>query len=193
MRTMLAVTVLAPLLAGCANPFAADPDPVLTIRVGHGTYTVRWPDNATYVTVNGALDDPKGLGGLEIVVSGDNIPVRTYNAAQFALGDVRFKVPDTGSAIIVARIIEDGRTVAEVSERWALRPKIRWDIDVERAPYPHNEGFPQDRDNLTRCQWFWCAFKWRDPIDAAANYEGEALWVVLYRHDPDECLDNCGD
>lgn len=84
------------------------------------------------------------------------------------------------------------QAVAEVSERWGLGPKIQWDIDVDRAPYPQNVGFPQDLGHPTRCQWFWCAFKWRDLIDTnAGNYDGEALWVVLYRHDPDECLDDC--
>ena len=193
MKTTTMALALALLATGCYNPFGVDRDPMLTIRVGEGRYPTRWPDDTTYVTVNGDLDDPKGFAGLEIIVSGDGIPTRTYNASQFAGGDVQFRVPDSGSATIVVRIVQDGRIVAQVSERWGLAPKIRWDIDVERAPYPQSEGFPQDPDNLTECQWFWCAFKWRNPIDAdAANYDGEALWVVLYRHDPDECVDLCG-
>lgn len=192
MKRMSAVATLALLATSCFRPFAADPDPTLTIRVAGGKYPVRWPDDTTFVTVNGELDDPRGLAGLEVTVSGDDMPTRTYNASHFAGGDVQFRVPDTGFATIVARIVQDGRTVAEVSGRWGFGPKTRWDIDVERAPYPQNEGFPQDLDHLTSCQWFWCAFKWRDLIDTnAANYDGEALWVVLYRHDPDECVDDC--
>ncbi len=192
MKTMPAFAALALLASACFNPFAADPDPTLTIRVGEGTYPARWPDDTTFVTVNGELDDPRGLAGLEVSVSGDDMPTRTFNASHFAGGDVHFRVPDTGLATIVARIVQDGRIVAEVSERWGLGPKIQWDIDVDRAPYPQNEGFPQDLDHPTRCQWFWCAFIWRSPIaEGAANYEGEALWVVLYRHDPDVCLDDC--
>jgi hypothetical protein len=186
MKTTPAALALALLATACVNPFGADLDTTLTIRVGEGKYPARWPDDTTFVIVNGKLDDPRGLAGLEVTVSGDDMATRMYNASHFAGGDVQFRVPDTGFATIVARIVQDGRIVAEVSGRWRFGPTIRWDIDVERAPYPQNEGFPQDLDHPTSCQWFWCAFKWRDLIDTnAANYDGEALWVVLYRHDPD--------
>ncbi|MCY4397717.1 MAG: hypothetical protein OXE96_00005 [Gemmatimonadetes bacterium] len=191
MKTIVVLAIVAILAIGCVNPFGVDPDSTLTIRVGAGG-PARWPDDTTFVAVNGKLDDPRGLAGLEVTVTGDDMPTRMYNASHFADGDVRFRVPDTGFATIVARIVQDGRIVAEVTGRWGFGPKIQWDIDVERAPYPPNEGFPQDLDHPTRCQWFWCAFKWRDLIDTnAANYDGEALWVVLYRHDPDECVDDC--
>ena len=193
MRMTPAVASLAFLAAGCVNPFAPARDSMLELVVASDPVLVQLSsgDTARVRLVNG-FDDPKGFAGLEVIISGENMPTRTYGAPNLAGGAVpRFKVPDTGYATVTARIIQGGRVVAEVSERWGLGPELHWDLNVERAPYPVNEGFLPDPEN-PECQWFWCASIWRSSIAAvAANYEGEALWVTLYRHDPDECLDNC--
>ena len=79
-----------------------------------------------------------------------------------------------------------GLEVAQISERWELESKIQWDLHVDRAPYPLGGGIPRDLDN-PECRWETCASIWRSTVDeGASNYEGEALWVVLYRNDPDE-------
>ncbi|MDE0358992.1 MAG: hypothetical protein OXN92_14835 [Gammaproteobacteria bacterium] len=190
---MPAVAALALLAAGCVNPFAPSRDSMLEIFVGSKPVWVQLSSrDTTMVQLVNGLDDPKGFAGLEIIVSAEDMPTRRYTASHFAsVDETKFKVPETGFATVTARVVQDDRIVAEVSERWGLGPELQWDIDVERAPYPGNEGFLPDPEN-PECQWFWCAFIWRSPIaDGAANYEGEALWVVLYRHDPDECLDDC--
>lgn len=38
---MVALAIVAILAIGCFNPFAVDPDPTLTIRVGEGQYLAR--------------------------------------------------------------------------------------------------------------------------------------------------------
>lgn len=193
MRMIPAVAALALLVAGCANPFAPPRDSILEIFVGSKPVRVQLSsrDTTTVQLVNG-LDDPKGFAGLEIVVSAEDMPTRRYTASHFAnVDETKFKVPETGFATVTARVVQDGRIVAEISERWGLGPELQWDMQVERAPYPGSEGFLPDPES-PECQWFWCAFIWRSAIaEGAANYEGEALWVVLYRHDPDECVDDC--
>ena len=193
MKTIVALAIVAILATGCFNPFAPSRDSILEIFVGSNPVRVQLSSrDTTMVQLVNGLDDPKGFAGLEIIVSAEDMPTRRYTASHFAsVDETKFKVPETGLATVTARIVQDGRIVAEVSERWGLGPELQWDIDVERAPYPANEGFLPDPEN-PECQWFWCAFIWRSPIaEGAANYEGEALWVVLYRHDPDECLDDC--
>ena len=193
MKTIVALAIVAILAIGCFNPFAVDPRPTLEILVGSEPVRVQLSsrDTTTVQLVNG-LDDPKGFAGLEITVSGDDIPTRRYTASHFAsVDETKFKVPETGFVTVNTRIVQDGRIVAQVSERWGLQSKIQWSLDVERAPYPGTEGFLPDPAN-PECHWFWCAFIWRSPIpEGAANYEGEALLAVLYRHDPDECVDDC--
>lgn len=194
MKTIVALVAIVAILAiGCFNPFAADPDPTLEIFVSSGSYlTQRRAHDTTRVLARQALDDPRGFAGLEIVIGGDNMPTRRYDASHFAsVDETKFKVPETGFASVSAQIVQDGHIIAELSERWGLGSRIHWDLDVSRTPWPPNEGFLADPEN-PECQWFWCAFIWRSPIaEGAANYEGETLWVVLYRHDPDECVDDC--
>lgn len=192
MRKMHTLAMIL-LATGCFNPFAPGPDPTLEIWAPGGEHELRWPrDDTTWVVVRQRYDDPRGFAGLEIVIDGDNMPRRVYTAAHLANDpQPKFKVPETGFATVTARIVQDGRIVAEVSERWGLAPKIQWTLDVDRAPWPANNGIPADVER-PECQWFWCAFVWRSPIeDDAANYVDEALWLTLYRHHPDECMDVC--
>ncbi len=197
MKPMHALIAAALIVAGCSNPFAADPDPTLEISVASRDYLVRnRPGDTTRVLARHGLDDPKGFAGLEIVIDGDNMPSRTYTAAYLASSpeDPKFRVPDTGFATVTVRIAQAGSIVAEISETWELSQKIQWLIFIHRTPYPPSEGFPgspfDPRD--PECVWFWCFRVWRSYIaEDAANYEGEALWVVLNRYHPDECADVC--
>ena len=164
MKTVTALLALALFGTGC-NPFAADPDPTIELRVSGGELLVqRRHGDTTRVLVRQGFDDPKGLAGLEVVVNGDGMPTRTYAASYFAsVEQVKFKAPGSGYATLTARIVQEDRAVAEVRETWGLGPKVQWSVDIERAPI--------DED--------------------AANYADEALWVTLYRYHPDECVDVC--
>ena len=196
MKTMTTLGAVAILGSGCINPFAAGPDPTLEIFVSSHDYLTRYrPNDTTRVLTRQGFDDPRGFAGLEIIIDGDNMSRRTYTASYFAsIGEVKFRVPGAGFATVTARIVQDGRTVADISESWGLGSKIQWDLLVDRARFPPSEGFPGsgfDPDN-PECGWFWCHEVWKAPIaEDAANYEGEALWVTLYRHHPDECVDVC--
>lgn len=187
----LAVAIIA---TGCTNPFASDPDPTLTITVEtrEGT-SVQWPpDDTTWVEIANGLDDPNGFAGLEVIISGDAIPKRIYSAQSFANGaQPKSTMPATGYVTMVIRIVQDKRTVAEISERWKLEPRLQWHIEVARGPYPVDSFFPNDIEN-PECRGFWCAFIWRAPITQdAANYSDEALWAIVDRYDPRECYDVC--
>ncbi len=119
--------------------------------------------------------DPEGLGGFESIVNGDDIARRTYSASYLAsAGKPHFEVPDRGYVNITVRITQGGRSVAEISERWALEPKVRWEVDIDRAPYSQSNGITHDLEN-PECQWFWCHRVWRSPIaEGAAHCPNEA-------------------
>lgn len=196
MKKMHALLAAVLLVVGCSNPFATGPDPTLEVSVTSRDYLVRnRPGDTARVLVRQGFENPEGFAGLEIVIGGDNMPMRTYTAAYLASNpEPKFRVPDTGFATVTARIVQDGRTVAEISETWGLSQKIQWSLFIHRTPYPPSEGFPgspfDPRD--PKCVWFWCFKVWRSYIaEDAANYEGEALWVVLNRYHPDECADVC--
>lgn len=193
MKTIPALAAVAVFAASCFNPFATPRDPTMTVFVNAGRYEVRWPPGDTaMVRVTGGLDDLRGFAGLEITISGEDMPTRTYDAPYLASnGSPHFKVPDSGYMTLTARIVQDGHIVAQISERWGLGPELHWDLILDRAPYPPRNGIPEDIDN-PRCQWWWCAAIWRSPIDPdMANYPDEALWMTLYRVHPDECQDDC--
>ena len=196
MRTLLALALaLAVTLSeGCVNPLALfGPDPTLEVRVDvTERLTQARRGDTTRVRTRQGVDDPKGFAGLQIVISGDDMRTRTYDASHFAdYTKPRFKVPAGGYATVTARIIQDGRVVAELSGQWALESKVRWALDIERAPWPAGNGIPDNLDH-PGCQWFWCHAVWRSPVaEEAANYADEALWVTLYRVHPNECADVC--
>ena len=196
MKTTVALAIVAILATGCFNPFAADPDPTLEIFVSSRNHLTRYrPNDTTRVLARQAIDDPRGFAGLEIVIGGEDMPTRRYTASHFAsVGETKFRVPDKGFATVSARVVQDGRIVAEVSERWGLGSKIQWSLDVARAPWPPGQAFPGSSFDPANpeCEWFWCFAVWRSLVaEDVANYEGEALWVTLYRHHPDECVDLC--
>lgn len=192
MRTLMLVLVTLVVAGGCSL-LGPGQDATLSVSVPVCCYEEQWPiGDTTSVTVNTSLDDPRGLAGLEITIGGQ-IPTRVFTAADFVdHAEPRFTVPDGGVATVFARLIQDGRIVAEGSESWPLEPEVVWRLNVTRAPYPVNEGLNGVDLENPRCQWFWCFRNWRFPIaEEFANYEQEALWVTLYRVHPDECLDVC--
>ena len=188
-RRLYLATILA---AGACGLFPLDP--TLEISVDDSEGSEWWPpgqDTVRVQIVNG-LDDPKGLAGLELSIGGA-LPKKLYTATDLAGESPRFVVSDAGIATVTARLVQDGRVVAEGTEEWTLESEVEWTLDVTRAPWPTNEasGSLLDLEN-PECSWFWCHRNWRFPIlEEAANYELEGLWVTLYRVHPDECADLC--
>lgn len=126
MKTRIRLAMVAILAAGCWNPFAVGPDPTLEIWVPSGDRLTRYlPRDTTRVMTRQGFDDPKGFAGLELIINGDNMPRRVYTASYFAdTRETKFRVSESGFASVTARVVQDGRTVAEISEQWGLGPKI---------------------------------------------------------------------
>lgn len=186
--TALALAILA---TGCWNPFAVAPDPTLEIRAYEGEHLVTARRNdTTRVLVRQRFDDPRGFAGLEIVIDHAGMPRRTYTASDLGNPKPKFKVPRHGTISVVARIVQDGRAVAEVSGEWWLDSDTQWAVEVDRAPFPLGNGVT-DLDNPA-CRWFACQHVWGAPIaEDDANYAGEALWITIFGYDPDGCVDVC--
>ena len=134
---VLAVTVVA---GGC-DLFGLRPDATLLIQVSVGRGRTQWPlGSTTFVETNGAVDDQKGFAGLEITTGGA-IPRRVFTATDFVdYPGPSFTVPDAGEARVAARLVQDGRIVAEGSVSWPLEPEFKWRLHVDRAPYPPSEA-----------------------------------------------------
>ena len=190
-RTLQAVAVVAATGSCFLLP---QEEATLTMEAsGADSSWVTWPldQNTKRVLVLNGLDDPKGLAGLELDIGGAILPEQF--TATTGLG-TQFVVPDGGTATVTARLVQDGRTVAEGTAEWGLESEIRWTLFVERAPFHSYNGNASgvEPGEDPRCGWFWCHSVWRFPIvEDVANYEDEALWLYLERVHPGECQDVC--
>lgn len=121
----------------------------------------RAPQEAT-LTVETVEMVEKDLAGLELDIGGA-IPERLFTTADPVYAP--FVVPDAGTATVAARLVQDGRTVAEGLVEWELKPERQWTLSVNR---------------LGACPAHWCYREWRLPIvEDVARYEDEALWLYL--------------
>ena len=192
MKATTIALALAVLATGCWNPFALLSDPTLEIQAYDGEYLVASSrDDTSRVLIRQRFDDPKGFAGLEIVVDGAGPNRRTYTASSLADGaPPQFRVPASGYITVTARIVQEGRIVAEVSIQWLLKPEIQWTVEVDRARSPLTNGFTELEKPA--CRWFGCQAVLGDAIaEDAANYEGEALWMTVFAYHPGECADVC--
>jgi len=93
------------------------------------------------------------------------------------------------------RLRQDGVVVAEGTASWTLEGDVEWTAEVDRTPYPDAafvDEFFADHANPVPCYWFWCHDTWRfDIAEDAVNYEGESLWLTVWRVHPGECADVC--
>ena len=187
-----ACVLMLALVTGACNLLTTDAVASLTVAVNSAPNSrVRWPlGSGEQITLFNSLDDPRGLAGIEIEVTGERTR-QAFVAPDFVDTSPQFTVPDSGLLTLDVRLVQEGRTVAEGVGSWLLLPAAEWRITVNRAPYSPTQGAASMRD-LTHpsCGWFWCVENWRFPIaEDAANYEHEAIWVTLERLD--ECADVC--
>jgi len=53
-------------------------------------------------------------------------------------------------------------------------------------------GWLASKSSCVPCSWFCCHDTWRfDIAEDAVNYEGESLWLTVWRVHPGECADVC--
>ena len=187
MRALAAGAVIVLTTMSCDTITGIFRDASLQVTVPGGQRQIGWGEpEAPRILIDG-VDDPKGLAGLEVRV-GD----RVFTAPD--LPSSRFDVPGSGRLNFDVRLRQDGGIVAEGQGSWTLEPDVEWEIEIERGPYPL--GSVTDMRDIHKpnppCGWFWCHGIWRFEIrEAALNYDGEALWVTLWRVHPDECADVC--
>ena len=142
--------------------------------------------------VNGP-DDPKGLVGIEVEVYARNLERQKFFAKD--LPSARFEVPESGTINVDLLLRQDGAAVAQGRVTWLLEPGVEWKIVVDRAPsliYLELDNMPRTGPNPLKCGWWWCHEVWRFEIQQdALNYEGEALWLMIWRVVPGACADVC--
>ena len=149
--------------------------------------------------LNSSFDDDTGLAGIEIEITdvADGL-VRThrFDVRDLEEGIPPYDVPESGTAYALLRLTQHGKVVAIGVAEWPLRPRIQWDLEIERSPFPLNAAVPRERLNEARppCLWWWCQGVWRfDISEDALNYPDEALWLTLWAVDPTSCQDLCFD
>lgn len=151
------------------------------------------------VQLHQSLEDPVGLAGIEIEVSGIGPPgMYTYTAADFLHGwdglilTEKIDVPVSGEVRVVVRVRQDDEVVVEGAVSWDLAPNIAWWMLISRAQYPPNDpgiGIVYDAENIGCLDHLGCWRRWRFPIRAdAANYQSEALWLTVSRPEILWCL-----
>ena len=84
-----------------------------------------------------AYADGEELAGLELFIGGVVFPglnARKFTATELlAPGALEFVVLDHGTATMTARLIEDGRIVAEGAGEWDISPEDDFELVVKRT------------------------------------------------------------
>ncbi len=191
MRTLSLLALLS--LAACRDavvPVPPPPPPTLTVtaRLGRAPFEWEWPfgsDNT--VLVNSSLDDEAGLAGIEVeitdVAADGFVRTHRFDASKIKEGVTPYDVPESGTAYALLRLTQHDSVVAMGVAEWPLRPEIRWEVEVQRSPYPATTGIsPADLGKAQHdCSWRWCDHIWRfDISEDALNYPDETLWLVLW-------------
>ena len=166
-----------------------EPEPAIMNVDTHYTIPYAYGDDV-FVSMSD-LDDPKGLAGVEIRVYWQGSDTLTFTASN--LPSPGFEVPRDGSIWVDARLREQGEIVSEGTARWYLDRGAQWRVSVNRVPAPLDSGPERiTGPNPIFCDWFYCHRLWRFELrEDARNHPLEALWVLVYRSHPDECVDIC--
>jgi hypothetical protein len=195
MRTLPLLALLA--LAACRDavvPVPPPATPTLTVTVDRfktDQHPREWPrDSGNFVTINNSLNDEAGLAGLEVeitVVSHGLVRTRRFDADDIGDGVPPYDVPESGTAYAGVRLTKHGKVVAIGVADWPLEPEMRWEVEVQRSPYPQGvDIWPWPEGDLFsgaeyECSWRWCHHLWRfDVRQDALNYPGESLWLRLW-------------
>ena len=183
MRTLSLLALLAALVA-CRDaivPVPPPPTPTLTVTVDRfksNQHQREWPrGSGSTVTINNSLDDEAGLAGLEVEITdvADGL-MRThrFDASDIEGGLPPYEVPESGTAYAVVRLTRHSEVAAMGIAEWSLQPAIRWEVEIQRSPYPQLVDIsPWPRDDLFSraeydCSWRWCHHIWRFDISEDA-------------------------
>lgn len=192
MRTLPLVVLFA--LTACRDAVVSVPPPAtptLTVTVDRfeaNQHQREWPrGSGNTVTINNSLDDQDGLAGLEVEITdvADGIErTRRFDASHIEAGVTPYDVPASGTARAGVRLTRHGEIIALGVAEWPLQPEVRWEVEVQRSPYPELVDITPMED-LSRaeygCSWRWCYHIWRFDIgEDALNYPGESLWLRLW-------------
>lgn len=170
---------------GVVEPFQ---NPQFEVNAGDNggpIHEAEWPwGSGEFVTVNNSVVDPAGLAGLEIEVFTPDGIEHLLAASDFVgrTNQVYGPVPFDGYGEVrfFARIRQQNALVAEGRIAWTVEPDGHdgWEVVVARLPDtpPYECGV----------SWWQCTKATRIEIDEAArNYPGEVLWLIVRRDDWD--------
>lgn len=192
MRPLSLLVLLA--LAACRDavvPVLSPATPTLTVTVDRfkaNQHQREWPrGSGNTVTINNSLDDQNGLAGLEVEITdvADGIArTRRFYARDIEEGVTPYDMPVSGMAYAGVRLTRHGEVIALGVAEWPLQPEVRWEVEVQRSPYPQLVDITPI-DDLSGaeydCSWRWCHHIWRfDISEDALNYPGESLWLRLW-------------
>ena len=137
-----------------------------------------------------SFDDWNGLAGLYVLL--DGAVERTFDGKDFPVEP--FTVPDKGRIIVEVLLRKEsshrpgtsGNTITRGHFQWVLEPDVTWSLRFDRAAYPPVASQPSPPgEPQVLCNWRGCREYWRFPIsEYEHNYEGEALWAVLFGSTP---------
>lgn len=184
------ILVLLACMSGAACGILDPNTPTLAVSVNDDD--AMFTREEEWVTLYNSLTDPNGLAGIEVHVNGIGSS-RSFTAAD--LPSDPFDVPESGIAQVLVRLTQDGGIVAEGTAQFPLAPDVRWEIEVERSPYPVATGI--DFDYATQPNLVGCTGSGVERSGGStsartpATYEAERLWLTIWVSTPGECTGSC--
>ena len=160
--------------------------PRFKVQLG-GRMTYRTPSDEL-VRANNSPQDPRGMAGIEVEVSGIDGLTRTLTGADFQKSPSReweTTLPDPSQIGFVVRLRDSERQLLaeEISGSFSVRPQDTWlwRLRLDRLPRPFKRN-AETGELLCPDPYWRCLEQWLVEIrEDGRNYPSEVLRIVLYR------------
>ena len=134
-KKLLSALALALVSVSCSVIFGSSASLTVTVP-SDSRATFDWPAGSdTIITLDNSLDDPTDMAGIEVEITGIGQRM-TFDAPDFRAGVEPFGVPNSGRIYVTVQLKQHGDNVAQGASSWILEPKVEWEVEIERSPYP---------------------------------------------------------